>query len=154
MYLSYSVRTTVVIVVVAAVAWFAVVSSGKRQIVRVVSADGSCVFHCVQKERIIKTGKYGGWIFSDSEPDWVASSAHLEIDGILYRLPFRLVRKMANPHSIRMLTVDRSSQGMTVSFSGGDGAGSMRLALKFVGGKLVRAEADTVASYTPTPVYP
>ena len=139
---------------VAAIACFAAVSAGKRQTVRVGSVDGSCSFHCVEKERIFKTGKYGGWMFSDTEPDWVAASAHVEIDGVVYKLPSRLVRQMAEPHSIRMLAVERSPRQTIVSLLGGEGAGGMWLVLRFVEGKLERAEAETAASDKPWVVYP
>jgi len=152
--LPFSIRAIAVIGAVVAIAFFSVASCGKRQTLRVASTDGSCTFHCVQKERIIKTGKYGGWLFSDSEPDWVAVDALMEIDGVVYKLPSRLVSKIAKPNSIRNLAVERSSEQTTVSFHGGEGAGGMWLALRFVGGKLEHAEADTVASDRPWVVYP
>lgn len=146
------IRTLQSLLIGSCLAW---VSCEKKHPLRADSADGRCIFHCTQKERSFKTGKYGGWIFADSEPDWVAGSAHVEIDGTTYKLPSRLVSKIANPQSIAFHKVERvSAKQIDIFLHGGDGAGGMLLELNFDGSNLVKAQAHTVASNDPWVVYP
>lgn len=117
------------------------------------SGDGSCKLEGVVKKRWFKTGDYGGWIFSDTEPEWVAARAAIEIEGHRYRLPPKLVRRMADPRGVEIARMAVGS-GFDVLVTGGQGTGHSRLSLKFSADGLWKAEVEGVASASPWMVYP
>ena len=125
----------------------------ERRPLAVSSHDGSCKLEGVAKKRWFKTGDYGGWIFSDTEPEWVTARASIEIEGHSYRLPWKLVRHMADPGDLQIARLNAGTS-FDVLVSGGDGAGYSGLYLKFSADGLWKAEVESVASSTPWKVYP
>ena len=126
----------------------------ERKPFRVSSRDGSCVMEGVLKKRWFKTGSYG-WIFSDTEELWVGAEAWIRVGPERYPLPRAFASKLSNTDkNIRILDCRHDGSRLEVKIDGGDGAGGMLVTLVIDQGKLVSAEALTVASDTPRKLYP
>lgn len=100
---------------------------------------------------------FGGsfpYVFTDSDPETVASDVTITAGSELLRLPEKMSRKIAAPGLMRPISHTISSGSGDVVIRGGDGAGAMNVTLSFRRGTLARAEADTVASNIPKVVWP
>lgn len=127
---------------------------GKRNTF-VITDGGSWEMHGTEKERVPKTGKYGGWLFCDSEPDWQATHLHFTDGSQRFDVPAMIVRKIAHPSELGFSVSRTTPSNFTISLSGGDGgAGGMTVRIYYRNGIVRRAEADTVASFDPISIYP
>ncbi|MBX3740095.1 MAG: hypothetical protein KF712_03820 [Akkermansiaceae bacterium] len=126
---------------------------GKRNAF-VVSDGGSWEMHGKEKERFPKTGKYGGWLFNDSEPDWQATHLHFTDGSQRYDVPAMIVRKIAHPSKLDFSVSRNSPSSFTISLSGGNASGFHIVRLYYRNGTVRRAEADSVDSLKPIAIYP
>ena len=99
-------------------------------------------------------GRSFDYVFTDSDPETVASDVTITAGSDLLRLPEKMSRKIAAPSLMRPIAHTISSGSGDVVIRGGDGAGAMTVTLTFSSGTLARAEADTVASDAPKVVWP
>ncbi len=94
------------------------------------------------------------YVFTDSDPEMVASDVTITAGSEVLRLPEKMSRKISAPSLMRPLSHTISSGSGDVVIRGGDGAGAMTVTFTFSSGRLARAEADTVASDIPKVVWP
>ncbi|WAC18123.1 hypothetical protein OVA24_12840 [Luteolibacter sp. SL250] len=126
---------------------------GKRNAF-VTTNGGSWEMHGTEKERIPKTGRYGGWLFTDSEPDWQATHLHFTDGSQRFDVPAMIIRNIAHPSELDFSVSGNTPSNFTISLSGGDAAGFHIVRLYYRNGTVRRAEADTAASFKPISIYP
>ena len=118
------------------------------------SANGSLRIDGRSVQPLPDIGGSFDYVFTDSDPETVASDVTISAGSEVLRLPEKMSRKIAAPSLMRPISHTISSGSGDVVIRGGDGAGSMTVTLSFSRGNLARAEADTVASDIPKVVWP
>lgn len=146
--------TTRGLTVLAILAVVAMTSCQRGSKFSVSSPSGSLRIDGLAVEPLPDIGRSFDYVFTDSDPETVASDVTIYAGSERLELPEKMSKKIAAPNSMRPISHTISSGSGDVVIRGGDGAGAMTVTLSFSRGKLTRAEADTVASYFPKVVWP